>query len=275
MIYDAGLLGTFLPFTLYYLKNNNLMELAAIGEVVKFPLQRYGIKALRSNMDGSAMVCADLMTHDPPVQCDAYQYNFATGSFSFLTSRPGYAGMEVFSNIVKLYGEAKVTLIGGVNRIVELVPSNSPILSRDAFLYYYYSGAIWINNGDNTWSSLITDSQPVRVQKVGTDYYYGVGAVLKDQNGAVITFDDNIVDFYISTTESVVLTTDGVFWLDGSFNIVAQAALVGVGTGSMLTMAGGFLAINLSSKIVIFLGHNLFHEVAAATSFVAIMSNNN
>lgn len=272
-MYDAGLMGVFMPFELYYLKSNNLRVFGGGGDVVAFPSQGgLGIKVLRSTIGGNLMVCGNQYMPQEVPNIDAYQFNAITKSFSFIGTRYGTEGVEVFDNIVKLYGINYHTIVGGINR-PEINALGDSVLSRDAELFSYYNGKICINNGDNTWSDLITDLQPVRVQRVGLYYYYAVGAALKTQLGTVISFPGNIIDFYVSN-ETVVLTTDGIYWLSDLFSIDDQLSLTGVTANSMITIAGNFTGINLANNITVLLGHDVFYEMPEATNFIAIQSNN-
>ena len=265
MIFDGGMMGVYFPFNLFWVEGGNVYKYAGDGNV---QLTSAGTaQLLRCDIGGSVLVYS-------VTGGDVNKYNMTNRTFS-LWGNWDFTKIEAHAGTIKFYGSDQETWMLNNTKLVDisLEPGAANVISRDAENYEHLSGYLKKKATSNIWENLAAmATNPGRVQKYGSAYYYASGNLLKNLTGTVATLGANIIDFYIDNV-SVILTTAGVVWLDSSWNVIDDQELTGITSNSTITMAGSYMAINLSNRIAVLKGYAVAYEIGAVTNFVGIISN--
>jgi hypothetical protein len=273
MIYDEGIFGVILPYGLYYQS----------GEIYKHVGYANIIEASGSGVFSAinANICFIKNFGEIILWDTAFHSKINSGSFieSGENLKPIVVG-SMFKHYTKTGGTYYVcTFESGIVTNIEMI--NLPgdlIRSRDNSIFATDGSNVYKRNGDNTWTSVISDGlhPDSLIQLVGSNYYYMNPLAIYRNGSLLIGFTSQIYDFYISSGgESVVLTSGGaVHFLDAGFNVTHVVETGGqISSHSQLSIQGEFVAVNFVNKIVIIRNHSLFVDIEINSGTIALLPN--
>lgn len=276
MLYDNSLLGVILPFGLYYSESTILRKWVGYASL-EIGFSNAEIFSSISTNNCFIKQGAGITTYNPAPNTTEYSGTLISSSEEL---NPIVIG-SLFKHYTLLNSTYYVCLFqSGVMSTIEITNgfSGAFIRSRDSQIMWYNSSdyGIYKRNTADTWSLIATRDgsfTPKMAQLLNGYYYYSYGSVLYRNDTSIKVFTGEIIDFYINTSDSVVLTSSYLYYLDSSFNIISQENHGTITSHSTLTMQGDFVAINFSNKIVVLRKKVKYVEISKNSSYIALLPN--
>lgn len=265
MIYDAGFLGLFFPFELYFTNQGYLYSWAG-DDFTEHSLN--SVSLVSNDVGGDCIMCNTPGT----VYYRTTDKVFSPGRFG------NYSHFTAAVGGVRLV-ESSYMIIQRDNIQVRIANASigAPytwIKSRDSEMYLFTQGQVRLLIPSLGFGNLFSISEsPGRLQKHSNNYYYSSGAHLKKIDGSIIISSTSfITDWYLGDT-TLLLTLDGLYYYDVSYNLIGYILLQNLTESSYFSISREYIAISASGVIYIVKNMALAYEINTNHSSIAIISN--